>query len=468
MNWRESPRISRRGILKAGAALGAGSAVAAALAACGGNSSSSGSSQTAPVATQAAGTSQAGASPAAKAQSGTLDYPTWMLGEAGVGDYWKDTINTFQQQNPGITLKTTNIPSNDYEDKTATQIAGGSIPDIYPVFTNMMPRLMSQGLLAPLDEYLNSAPWKNQELPILKVGQRDGKTYGVVLTASPQGLLYNKQLLDKAGVSVPTTADEFLTACKAVKDKTGAWGFVFPMDTSQVQDTYISTMQWVLGYGSDWAKPDGTPSANDPKTVDGMTFQMKLIQSGTVPTGMKVLDARALFKDGKVAFMLDGPWVMTYVQTENPTLYPAMGYAAPPTPTHAAITGGAFFTIPKDSKFKETAWKYIAMVNQETWQRRWLEDLVQLPSQSIKASDAYLQKNPWVADMIDTAAKYQAGFGYAPPAPMLAPSAAEFRQIVMDGVSPIWTGSKSVKDGLDALQQQLVDWEKSKNITPGK
>lgn len=77
-----------------------------------------------------------------------------------------------------------------------------------------------------------------------------------------------------------------------------------------------------------------------------MTWQMKMIDSGAVPVGMATLDARNLFKDGKAAFMIDGPWVMTLVKTENPDLYPSIGYAAPPTPTHAAVTGGAFFTIP--------------------------------------------------------------------------------------------------------------------------
>lgn len=397
----------------------------------------------------------------------TLDYPSWMLGEAGVGDYWKDSVAEFQKQNPGVTLNTTLIPSNEYEDKTFTQIAAGTSPDIYPVFTNMVPRLMAEDLLEPLDSYLAEAAWMKNELPALKVAQRDGQTYGVVLTASPQGLLYNQKLLDAAGVEVPTTVDEFFAACQAVKEKTGEWGYAMPMDTSEEQQAYISTMQWVLGFGSDWASEDSTPTANAPKTVEAMEAQMKFVDSGLVPLGMNSLDTRNLFKDGKAAFMIDGPWVMTLVKSENADLYPSIGYAAPPTPTHAAITGGAFFTIPRASQHKDIAWKYIDMINQEDWQRRWLQDLVQIPGQSVPASEEFLKENPWVANMIEIAAKYQAGFGYSPPSPTLAINANEFRKIVVAEVAQIWNGSKPVAEALDELQQQLIDWESSMGIEPG-
>ncbi len=432
-----SSRLSRRAILQAGSALGLGLALP-----------------------------QAGSRLAA-AQDATLNYPSWMLGEAGVGDYWMASVEDFQAAHPGVTLATTLVPSAEYEDKTFTQIAGGSTPDIYPVFTNMVPRLIAEDLLEPLDPFIADAEWFANELPILQVAQRDGQTYGVVLTASPQGLLYNQELLDAAGVGVPTTVEEFYDAVLAVKEKTGEWGYIFSMDTAEEQNAYISTMQWVLGFGSDWAQADATPSANDPKTVEAITWQMKMIDSGAVPVGMATLDARNLFKDGKAAFMIDGPWVMTLVKTENPDLYPSIGYAAPPTPTHAAVTGGAFFTIPRASQNKELAWEYINMINQEDWQRRWLEDLVQIPGQSVPASEEYLAENPWVANMIDIAAKYQAGFGYSPPSPVLAVNANEFRKLVVAEIANIWNKSKTVEDGLNDLQQTLVDWEANMGIVPG-
>ena len=88
-----------------------------------------------------------------------------MLGEAGVGDYWKASVAEFESQHQGVKLNTTLVPAAEYEDKTYTQIAAGTIPDIYPVFTNMVPRLIAEDLLEPLDPYLADAAWVKNELP---------------------------------------------------------------------------------------------------------------------------------------------------------------------------------------------------------------------------------------------------------------------------------------------------------------
>ncbi len=69
--------------------------------------------------------------------------------------------------------------------------------------------------------------------------------------------------------------------------------------------------------------------------------------------------------------------------------------------------------------------------------------------------------------MIDTAARYQAGFGYSPPSPVLAVNANEFRKIVVGEIAQIWNGSKPVADGLNDLQRLLVDWEANMGIVPG-
>jgi ABC-type glycerol-3-phosphate transport system substrate-binding protein len=440
--------LNRREFLRLGAAGAGGLALAPLVAACGGGTPSS---QPTP-----------GSGPA------TLSYPSWEFGEEGVGDYWKATIQAYEKQHKGVTLDPTTIPSNSYADKITTEIASGQTPDVLPVFTNDIFQLVQSDLLEPLDSYLGKTSWAGKELPLYKVGHIGGHHYGIVQTASPQGLLYNKQLLDQAGVtSIPTTPEQFFDACKAVKAKTGQWGYALPTDPSETQNSYITTMQWVLGYGSDWTDKSGRPTANGRKTVQAMQMLQQILDSGVAPKGMNTVNSRALFKDGKAALMIDGPWVLTYVKTGNASLYPSCGFAAPPTPTHAAITGGAFWVMMKRAKRKDLIWAYYDLVNQESWQRRWLEDIVQLPGQSIQPSAAFLKDNAWVKDMVDIAAKYQAGFGYAPPSPKLAPHAAEFQKQVVDSVAPIWNGSVGVASGLDQLQQKLVAWEKDNDIKPG-
>lgn len=396
----------------------------------------------------------------ASAAQVTIKFPCWMFTEPGVKDVLYRGIREFEQENPGIKVETTAIPPGEYEDKLLTEIAGGVVPDVFPVFTNMIPKLVSLDILEPLDRYLNASDFKSRLVSLQKAAVKKGKTYGVVLTASPQGLLSNKLLMQKAGVkSIPTTPEELFAAAQEVKEKTGEFGFAFTNTASDSLFMYIYSMQWVLGFGSDFADA-GVPTANAPKTIQGLKWLDKFYKADLVPKGLDTITMRRMFWEGKIAFMIDGPWTMTHVKTNNPALYPHIDFTAPPTPTHAAITGGAFFTVPKQAKHKDEAWKLIAFFNRPKWQRAWLEELVQMPAQRIEASPEFLKQNPWVSTMIDVAADYGAGFGYAPPG--LEVYANEFRKIVTDNIATIWAGQKSVEKAMNDCQKQLEQWLKTR------
>jgi multiple sugar transport system substrate-binding protein len=391
----------------------------------------------------------------------TFKYPNWQWGEAIVGDWHRDRVKEFEQENPNFKVEMTQIASSDFETTILTQIAGGTVPDILPAFTNMIPRLVAEDMLEPLDAYLEKAAYKADILPSIKVSVRDGKTYGIPQTMSPQSLLYNPDLLEKAGVTkVPTTVEELFDACKQVKEKTGEWGYAVPTKTSDVQWAYIVTMQWIIGFGSNWSNADGTITANAPQNKEALEWVQKFLDGGVSPLGLDVLTCRNLFADGKAAFMIDGPWVLTLVKSKNADLYKRIGYAVSPTPTHAAITGGAFWTVPKDAQHKEATYKLLDIINKPDAQRAWLENTVQIPGTVVKPSEAFLKENPWVSTMIEVAAKYPAGLGYA--APGYEVYAAEFRKLAADHVAMIWAKQKSVSEALDEAQKALEEWAKTK------
>jgi ABC-type glycerol-3-phosphate transport system substrate-binding protein len=385
-------------------------------------------------------------------------HPSWMWEEGNVGVWHKARRAEFEAKHPGTRVEATLIPAPNYEPTITTQMAAGDVPDLLPVFTNMLPPLMDADLLAPLDACIAGSSFKDKLPASIAFARRDGKTYGVPLTMSPQSLLYNKKLLDEAGVGVPTTIEEFYRAAKAVKEKTGQWGYGFNNNLANGLHTYIVSMQWVIGMGVDWSKPDKSISANDPKTIEAITWIKRFMDEGISPRGLDSTAVRTLFAEGKVGFLFDGPWVMTQVKGSNPALYPQVGFAVMPTPTRAAITGGAFYTVPKGSKRQAEACRYLEIINAEGAQREWLEGLVQIPGTTVEASPAFLKDNPWVATMTEVAAKYPGGLGYAPPG--YAVQAAEFRKIVVDHLAQVFSGQRSVKDALDAAQKALEAWSK--------
>lgn len=393
---------------------------------------------------------------AAAAEPYTFKYPSWMWEEAGTGPWNKARVAEFEKQNPNITVDKTLIPNNNYEQTLNTQIAGGDVPDLMPIYTNMLAPMVDAGVLAPLDDCINSSSFKDRLLPSVSFAVFDGKTYGLPITMSPQSMLYNKKLLDEAGVAVPKTIDEFYAAAKAVKEKTGQWGYGFP-NTSDPLFTYIISMEWVMGLGSDWAKPDGTITANDPKNIEGVSWIKRFLDEGLSPKGLDANSVRTLFAQGKVAFLFDGPWVITQTEKTTPDLAPSIGFDTMPTPTHVAITGGAFYAIPAQSQHKDDACKLLNVIYQPDAQRQYLEDLLQIPGTKVTPSAEFLKSHAWVGNMAEIAAKYPGGIGYAPPGYAL--HAAEFRQIVSDHLQEIYSGAASVEDGLNAAQADLEKWK---------
>lgn len=393
---------------------------------------------------------------AALAQDVVIKHPSWMWEEGNVGVWHKARASEFEAAMPGARVEQTLIPNANFENTIVTQLAAGDNPDLLPAFTNMLAPLIDAGMLAPLDACIDASDFKDRLLPSISFAQKDGVTYGVPLTMSPQSMIVNKALLEEAGVDVPTDIESFYAAVKAVKEKTGQWGYAFPNNTANALFPYIQSMQWVIGMGGDWSQADGTITANAPETIEAVTWTKRFLDEELSPRGLDANVVRTMFAEGKVAFLFDGPWVMTQVMTANPDLLADIDFMVMPTPTHAAITGGAFWTIPAGSPNYDAACTYLGVINSEAAQREYLETTLQIPGTSVQPSAEFLAENPWVGNMAEIAAKYPGGIGYAPPG--YAIHAAEFRQIVTDHLSQIYSGAKSVEDGLNEAQSALENW----------
>ncbi len=382
-----------------------------------------------------------------------LKFPNWMFTEGPMGDWWQAGIDYIQEQHPDITVSKTAMSAADFERQVTTQIAAGVSPDFMPLFTNMLAPMIDASTLMPLDECIAQGGFGDTLLPSVSFAQVDGVTYGVPLTMSPWSMVVNNDLLEAAGVESPTTVEELYEVAKAVKETTGAYGYAFGNDMAAAIHVYINAMQWVIGFGSDFSDWDGTITANDPINVEAITWIKRYMDEGLAPIGLNIAAARDLFMEGQVAIMFEGPWLIGPAITEG---MDNLTFEVMPTPTHAAITGGAFFGIPADTAHPEVACELLTFYMSEDMQRRWLEEFQQIPGTSVQPSDEFLAANPWVADMVEIAAKYPGGIGYAPPGYVV--QSAEFRQIVVDALSEIFSDAVSVEEGLDRLQSRLETW----------
>lgn len=132
-------------------------------------------------------------------------------------EMWKKVLAPFEKENNcNVTVEV--IPWSNYEEKYLTAISSGAGPDLGYMYMEMMNDYIDMGALEPFDSYLTDKEKDN--FYYLDKGVIDGKQYALpIVVGNARILCYNKKLLEQAGVEkAPETWDEFLAACKKLKD----------------------------------------------------------------------------------------------------------------------------------------------------------------------------------------------------------------------------------------------------------
>ncbi|MFE6590113.1 ABC transporter substrate-binding protein [Streptomyces sp. NPDC057781] len=149
----------------------------------------------------------------------------------------------------------------------------------------------------------------------------DGKTYGIATFGTANGLVYNKALWKKAGITDwPTTTEQFLDDLKAVKDKTGATPYY-----TNFKDGWPLESPWTNSVGSiscdtqghdklaDMDKP--WAEGNDLNALDTLLYDIvheKLSEKDPATTNWE--SSKTLLAKGKVGSMVLGSWAINQMR----------------------------------------------------------------------------------------------------------------------------------------------------------
>jgi|GEM_PF-1398186 len=145
-----------------------------------------------------------------------------MWGDGGDADQaYKDVIASFEKKNPNITVNAEFVNTNDYDNILKTRLSGGAGPDIYGFDIGNIKDFVRDGFATDLTKdggkYLDklntdAAKESLRDSP-------DGHAYNVPVSLSGNGIIYNKALFEKAGITEPpTTYTDFLADSKKLLD----------------------------------------------------------------------------------------------------------------------------------------------------------------------------------------------------------------------------------------------------------
>jgi raffinose/stachyose/melibiose transport system substrate-binding protein len=144
----------------------------------------------------------------------------WTNSMTGPGvDFFKNAATAFHAAHPNVTISVQSVQNEDYDGKlqTALQAGKGSAPDI--MYQRGGGKMLSMVQAGQLGEVSVSSDVQSNIAPgTLSIYQADGKTYGMPMSITPEGIWYSKDLFKKAGIAnPPTTIDDLSTDAAKLK-----------------------------------------------------------------------------------------------------------------------------------------------------------------------------------------------------------------------------------------------------------
>lgn len=154
-----------------------------------------------------------------RAVSNGDDVVFWTLQMSDFAPYINDVISEFESENPNVKIKWVDVPFSEGEKRTLASVLSDNPPDLVNLNPDFSSTLAQKGALAEIPE--SSLGQFNQS--ILNSLKYNDKVYSIPWYATSAVTIYNKELLNKSGVSVPRTYTQVVDFAPLVRAKTHAY-----------------------------------------------------------------------------------------------------------------------------------------------------------------------------------------------------------------------------------------------------
>jgi N,N'-diacetylchitobiose transport system substrate-binding protein len=248
---------------------------ALALAGCGSDSGSTGTSTSA----SAADTGTAG-----------QDITFWLIG-GDTPDELRDYLKAEYKDRTGGTLTIEEQSWGDIITKLTTALPdAANTPDVTEIGNTQSPTFTNVGAFADISDMYQELGGDKLLQGFVEVGAVDGQNYTLPYYFGSRYIFYRKDIYAAAGVTVPTTLDEFNSTVKTLAEANPNGIADFSGFFLGGQD-WRNGISWIFANGGDLAKyEDGAwvSTLSDPNSIKGLTQLQELQQTASkAPRTMK-------------------------------------------------------------------------------------------------------------------------------------------------------------------------------------
>ena len=380
---------------------------------------------------------------------------------------WRPEDRTFYeaqaanfQASTGISVKFTPYVATEYNATLATALTAGKGPDVM--------QIRAYGGMANLSDAGNFLPLTTKDVPALgKIpagtlagaqGYSDKHQFGLPYAKSVLGVMYNPDLLKKAGIkALPTTWTSFLRALSQIRSA-GIMplgnGSGYAPGLEQLWGAIAPTFYGGTAFYNDVVS--GSRSFTDKNFVASLQAVKDLV--AFMPAGHEGLDyntARGLFANEKAAFYIGGNYEISYFRSLNPSLN--VGWMPGP----AASTGAkryvsnwadGAFAVNAKTTHKAEAIKFLNFLASRGFNQAAADQLGWIPTASgIKITDPGVSAMQRAIPSQGTPFLTLVGFRYGTPTSS---------SIMQPGFQKVATGAKTPAELAKDIQAGIATWYK--------
>lgn len=277
---------------------------------------------------------------------------------------FEELARDFERLHPGVTVKVIMLENMEYKPKLELEFAAGDPPDVFHSWGGGgLAEQAKAGHIRDITDWVKSDRWKSRINPVaLDIYSYEGRVYGFPQDLGAVGFWYNREILEKAGISgFPENYDDFIAMCEKLKARG-----ITPLSLG------IADRWPVMFYWSYFALRIGGPdifrdilakkrSFNDPALIEAGMMMQDLYKRKYFPASAIGDDFNAQSRavgDGHCAMQLMGQWalaVQAQVSEKKDSLSPLMMFAPFPLIRNGkggirdALGGGNGFVIGRNA-----------------------------------------------------------------------------------------------------------------------
>ncbi len=275
----------------------------------------------------------------------------------------------FEKANPDISVKFVQMEENDLRDAVTKDAAtGGGQYDIVTIGAQETPIWGANGWIADLTSYADADEAYDVDdiLPSVLGGVTvDGKLFASPFYGESSFLMYNKELTDAAGITIPEHPTWAEIADAAAKLKTDDVAGICLRGKPGWGELGAPLTSILYTGGSGWFDGDWTAQLDTPKFAEAANVYLDILKnSGQAdPVSFGFTECLNLFSQGKAAMWVDATSAAGPVESADTSAVAGkVGYAHSPV-IESEESGWLWswnLAIPESSQKKDAAWKFVS------------------------------------------------------------------------------------------------------------